>query len=134
MKENSIEALKKELEEKENTFEEKYINNFQNNYLSEEACKLRKDIVRLNNEIREKERKPKAIDGLYSYKEKVYRAIIRQDDEYTKQVIVDYIKRNYQNENVKIDFLNEEIVRKIIDLGIAEYQKNMKKGGEINGY
>lgn len=134
MKENSIEALKKELEEKENTFEEKYINNFQNNYLSEEACKLRKDIVRLNNEIREKERKPKAIDGLYSYKEKVYRAIVRQDDEYTKQVIVDYIKRNYQNENVKIDFLNEEIVRKIIDLGIAEYQKNMKKGGEINGY
>jgi len=134
VKENSIEALKKELEEKENTFEEKYINNFQNNYLSEEACKLRKDIVRLNNEIREKERKPKAIDGLYSYKEKVYRAIIRQDDEYTKQVIVDYIKRNYQNENVKIDFLNEEIVRKIIDLGIAEYQKNMKKGGEINGY
>lgn len=134
MKENSIEALKKELEEKENIFEEKYINNFQNNYLSEEACKLRKDIVRLNNEIREKERKPKAIDGLYSYKEKVYRAIVRQDDEYTKQVIVDYIKRNYQNENVKIDFLNEEIVRKIIDLGIAEYQKNMKKGGEINGY
>lgn len=134
MKENSIEALKKELEEKENTFEEKYINNFQNNYLSEEACKLRKDIVRLNNEIREKERKPKAIDGLYSYKEKVYRAIVRQDDEYTKQVIVDYIKRNYPNENVKIDFLNEEIVREIIDLGIAEYQKNMKTGGEINGY
>ena len=123
MKENSIEALKKELEEKENTFEEKYINNFQNNYLSEEACKLRKDIVRLNSEIREKERKPKTIDELYSYTEKVYKAIVEQDDEYTKQVIVDYVRRNYPNENVKIDFLDEEIVRKIIDLGIAEYQK-----------
>lgn len=123
MKENSIEALKKELEEKENTFEEKYVNNFQNNYLSEEACKLRKDIVRLNSEIREKECKPKVIDRLYSYTEKVYKAIVEQDDEYTKQVIVDYVRRNYPNENVKIDFLDEEIIRKIIDLGIAEYQK-----------
>ena len=63
MKENSIENFKKELEEKEKIFEEKYINDMKHNdYLSEEACKMRKEIFRLNREIREKEREENSMN------------------------------------------------------------------------
>ena len=34
----------------------------------------------------------------------------------------------YPKENIRIDFLDEEVVEKIIELGIVEYQR--RKGGE----
>ena len=57
MEESSIEKLKRKLESKEKIFEEKYVNNMKyNDYLSEEACKMRKEIGKLRYEIREKEK------------------------------------------------------------------------------
>ena len=50
------------------------------------------------------------------------------DDEYTKQIIKDYVRNKYPKENIRIDFLDEEVVEKIIELGIVEYQR--RKGGE----
>lgn len=65
-------------------------------------------------------------DGCYSYSQIVIKEIVKKDDEHTKQVIKDYYKRKYPNENVRIDFLDEEIVDEIIRLGINEYQKRQE--------
>ncbi len=59
----------------------------------------------------------------YVYSELVVKEIVKRDDEYTKQVIKDYYKRKYPKENVRIDFLDEEVVDEIIRLGIEEYQQ-----------
>lgn len=59
----------------------------------------------------------------YSYSQIVIKEIVKKDDDHTKQVIKDYYRRKYPNENVRIDFLDEEIVDEIIRLGINEYQK-----------
>lgn len=64
----------------------------------------------------------------FTYHERVIKEIVRKDDEYTKQVIKDYFIKKYPKENIKFDFLDEEIVDEIIKLGIAEYQR--RKGGE----
>ena len=57
------------------------------------------------------------------YSQKVIKAVVKQDDEATKQAIKDYVLREYPNQNVRVDFLNKEIIDEIIMLGIAEYQK-----------
>lgn len=60
-------------------------------------------------------------DNIFSFQETIYKAIVKQDDEHTKQVIKDYVRKKYTKENVRIDFLDEEIVDEIIELGIQEY-------------
>ena len=49
--ENSIEQLEKELKAKERLFDEKYVQNNANDYLSEEAEKMRKEIWQLSRRI-----------------------------------------------------------------------------------
>ena len=65
---------------------------------------------------------------MFSYQERIIKEIVKKDDEYTKQVIKDYFIKKYPKENIRIDFLDEEVVEKIIELGIVEYQR--RKGGE----
>lgn len=62
-------------------------------------------------------------ENCYVYSELVVKEIVKRDDELTKQVIKDYYKRKYPNQNVRIDFLDEEVVNEIIRLGITEYQQ-----------
>ena len=62
-------------------------------------------------------------ENCYVYSELVVKEIVKRDDELTKQVIKDYYKRKYPNQNVRIDFLDEEVVDEIIRLGITEYQQ-----------
>lgn len=66
---------------------------------------------------------------IFSYQGRVIKEIVKKDDEYTKQVIKDYFIKKYPNENIKFDFLDEEIVDEIIKLGIAEYQRRQALGG-----
>lgn len=68
----------------------------------------------------------------FTYHERVIKEIVRKDDEYTKQVIKDYFIKKYPKENIKFDFLDEEIVDEIIQLGIAEYQKIQALGGVLS--
>lgn len=65
---------------------------------------------------------------IFSYQERVIKEIVKKDDEYTKQIIKDYVRNKYPKENIRIDFLDEEVVEKIIELGIVEYQR--RKGEE----
>lgn len=69
---------------------------------------------------------------IFSYQERVIKEIVKKDDEYTKQVIKDYFIKKYPNENIKFDFLDEEIVDEIIKLGIAEYQRIQALGGVLS--
>lgn len=69
---------------------------------------------------------------IFSYQERVIKEIVKKDDEYTKQVIKDYFIKKYPNENIKFDFLDEEIVDEIIKLGIAEYKKRQALGGVLS--
>lgn len=64
---------------------------------------------------------------IFTYHEKVIKEVVKKDDEYTKQAIRDYFTRRYPKENLRFDFLDEDIVNKIINLGIKEYQR---RGGE----
>jgi len=64
---------------------------------------------------------------IVSYQESVIKEIVKKDDEYTKQVIKDYFIKKYPKENIKFDFLDEEIVDEIIKLGIAEYKKRVRR-------
>lgn len=92
MKENSINDLRQELEEKEKIFEEKYINDMKHNdYLSEEACKMRKEIFRLNREIREKEREENSMN------EKEKKAI-----DFLKETNFDYLEYDMCVSSVEI--------------------------------
>lgn len=68
----------------------------------------------------------------FTYHERVIKEIVRKDDEYTKQVIKDYFIKKYPKENIKFDFLDEEIVDEIIKLGIAEYKKRQVLGGVLS--
>lgn len=81
-----------------------------------------------------KEKKADEINELdiFSYQERIIKEIVKKDDEYTKQVIKDYFIKKYPNENIKFDFLDEEIVDEIIKLGIAEYQRIQALGGVLS--
>lgn len=66
------------------------------------------------------------------FSERVIKEIVKKDDEHTKQVIKDYLRERYPKENIRIDFLDEEIVNQIIELGIAEYQRRQASGGVLS--
>lgn len=72
-----------------------------------------------------------SLDDTYSFEQTVIKQIVKKDDEYTRQVIKDYVQMHYANKNVRIDFLDEDIVNEIINLGIAEYERRMRSKGEI---
>lgn len=62
-------------------------------------------------------------DGSFSYIETVIKQIVAKDDEATREVIRDYVKTKYPKENVRIDFLDKEVIDEVINLGIKEYLK-----------
>ena len=76
--------------------------------------------------------KEKTENEMFSFSERVIKEVVKRDDEYTKQVIKDYVRNRYPKENIRIDFLDEEIVNQIIELGIAEYQKRQALGGVLS--
>ena len=76
--------------------------------------------------------KEKTVNEMFSFSERVIKEIVKRDDEHTKQVIKDYFRERYPKENIRIDFLDEEIVDEIIKLGIAEYQKRQALGGVLS--
>lgn len=71
-------------------------------------------------------------DDIFSFQERVIKEVVKKDDEHTKQVIKDYFIKKYPKENLKFDFLDEEIVNEIIQLGIAEYQRRQALGGVLS--
>ena len=76
--------------------------------------------------------KEKTENEMFSFSERVIKEVVKQDDKYTKQAIKDYVRNRYPKENIRIDFLDEEIVNQIIELGIAEYQKRQVLGGVLS--
>lgn len=74
----------------------------------------------------------KTADDIFSFQERVIKEVVKRDDEHTKQVIKDYFRKKYPKENIKFDFLDEEIVDEIIKLGIAEYKKRQALGGVLS--
>lgn len=76
--------------------------------------------------------KEKTADEMFSFSERVIKEVVKRDDEHTKQVIRDYFTKRYPKENLKFDFLDEEIVNQILNLGIAEYQKRQALGGVLS--
>lgn len=63
--------------------------------------------------------KEKTENEMFSFSERVIKEVVKRDDEHTKQVIKDYVRNRYPKENIRIDFLDEEIVNQILNLGIA---------------
>lgn len=76
--------------------------------------------------------KEKTDNEIFSFSERVIREVVKRDDEYTKQVIRDYLRERYPKENLRFDFLDEEIVNEVLELGIAEYQKRQALGGVLS--
>ena len=76
--------------------------------------------------------KEKTVNEMFSFSERVIKEVVKRDDEHTKQVIKDYLRERYPKKNIRIDFLDEEIVNQIIELGIAEYQRRQALGGVLN--
>ena len=74
----------------------------------------------------------KTVNEMFSFSERVIKEVVKKDDEYTKQVIKDYVRNRYPKENIRIDFLDEEIVNQIIELGIVEYQRRQALGGVLS--
>ena len=74
----------------------------------------------------------KTTDDIFSFHERLIREVVKKDDEYTKQVIKDYFIKKYPKENLRFDFLDEEIVNEIIQLGIAEHQRIQALGGVLS--
>ena len=76
--------------------------------------------------------KEKTENERFSFSERVIKEVVKRDDEHTKQVIKDYLRERYPKKNIRIDFLDEEIVNQILELGIAEYQKRQDLGGVLS--
>lgn len=76
--------------------------------------------------------KEKTENEMFTFSERVIKEVVKRDDEYTKQVIRDYFTKRYPKKNIRIDFLDEEIVNQIIELGIAEYQRRQASGGVLS--
>lgn len=74
----------------------------------------------------------KTVNEMFSFSERVIKEIVKKDDEQTKQVIKDYLRERYPKKNIRIDFLDEEIVNQILELGIAEYQRRQASGGVLS--
>lgn len=74
----------------------------------------------------------KTADEIFTFKERVIKEVIKKDDEYTKQTIRNYFIKRYPKENLRFDFLDEEIVDEIIRLGITEYQRRQALGGALS--
>ena len=71
------------------------------------------------------------INLILGYQERVIKAIVKKDDENTRQVIKDYFIEKYPKENLRFDFMDEETVNKIIMFGVAEYQRRQKLRGGL---
>lgn len=71
------------------------------------------------------------INSILGYQERVIKAIVKKDDENTRQVIKDYFIKKYPKENLRFDFMDEETVNKIIMFGVAEYQERQRLRGWI---
>ena len=69
------------------------------------------------------------INSILRYQERVIKAIVKKDDENTRQVIKDYFIKKYPKENLRFDFMDEETVNKIIMFGVAEYQERQRLRG-----
>ena len=76
--------------------------------------------------------KEKTENEMFSFSERVIKEVVKRDDEYTKQAIKDYLRERYPKKNIRIDFLDEEIVNQILELGIAEYQRRQALGGVLS--
>lgn len=72
------------------------------------------------------------INSILGYQERVIKAIVKKDDENTRQVIKDYFIKKYPKENLRFDFMDEETVNRIIKLGIAEYQRRQMLRGVLS--
>ena len=69
------------------------------------------------------------INSIFGYQERVIKAIVKKDDENTRQVIKDYFIKKYPKKNLRFDFMDEETVNKIIMFGVAEYQERQRLRG-----
>lgn len=72
------------------------------------------------------------INSIFGYQERIIKAIVKKDDENTRQVIKDYFIKKYPKENLRFDFMDEETVNRIIKLGIAEYQRRQMLRGVLS--
>ena len=76
-----------------------------------------------------KARKIKNIDELdencMSFTQHIIKEIVAKDDENTKQVILDYaMKKSAEiGQEIRVDFIDKEIVDEIIKLGIEAYNR-----------
>lgn len=69
-------------------------------------------------------------DFIYSYTETIISQIVKEQDDYLREQIINYAKEYAQKkeENVKLWLLDEDIVKLIIDLGIQEYIRRYNNG------
>lgn len=63
------------------------------------------------------------IENYNTFTQRVMKQIVSKDDEETRKLLIKYAKEKYPKDEVRIDFYDEEIVKKIISLGITEYIK-----------
>ena len=63
--------------------------------------------------------------GIYSITNRVIAEVVKKEDEYIKKVITDYARKisAEYGEEVKVIFIDEDMAREIINLGIAEYMR-----------
>lgn len=69
-------------------------------------------------------------DFIYSYTETIISQIVKEQDDYLREQIINYAKQYAKDkkENVKLWLLDEDVVNLIIDLGINEYIRRYRNG------
>lgn len=63
----------------------------------------------------------------YNYNEILVKQIISEDDKATRECILEYVKNNYKEKNIRVDFISKEKVDLIIDLGVKALLKSENK-------
>lgn len=68
-------------------------------------------------------------NGVYSLTSRMIAEVVNKEDEYIKKVITDYARKisAEYGEEIQVAFIDEDMAREIINLGVAEYLKRKAK-------
>lgn len=66
-------------------------------------------------------------DEVISITKKIVAQVVEETDMLLKEAIINYAKQKYKGEEIEFYFIDKKVADEIIDLGLAEYTKRIKR-------
>lgn len=66
-------------------------------------------------------------DEVLSITKKIITQVVEETDQHLKEAIINYAKQKHKGEELEFYFIDKKVADEIIDLGVAEYTKRIKR-------